>query len=214
MTTESRDDSSRADPGPEKPHRGPRSDRQRRRSGRGERKERVLHTRVSEELSEDIRRLAEDLRVPTSNLVRNVLEEVFSVVERVSDNVGDLFGDLLEEAEGARERVQRQMDRHDERRERRDGFRESRGRHSSRHRRGLSEDDVEQELRRDEQAESGPAPERKEFPDVLGWQPLVLNRAQACADCGVHLQKGERAFLGVRAGGLSELALCSECVRA
>jgi hypothetical protein len=191
-----------------------------RRSRRG-RKERVLHTRISEELSEDIRRLAEDLRVPTSNLVRNVLEEVFSVVETVSDNMGDLFEDLLEEADGARERVQRRMEHNEERRQRRGDFhrdwqRRRRERHHRRHRRAASDADVEQELRRDEEAERGSAEaERapKEFPDVLGWQPLVLNRAQACADCGVHLQKGERAFLGVKAGGMTELALCADCVR-
>jgi hypothetical protein len=38
------------------------------------RKERVLHTRISEPLAEDIRRMAEDLRVPVSNLVRNGLQ--------------------------------------------------------------------------------------------------------------------------------------------
>jgi len=75
------------------------------------RKERVLHTRVSENLVEDIRRIAEDLRVPASNLVRNVLEEVFDVVESVSDDVGDLFEELLDEAEGARERIVRARSR-------------------------------------------------------------------------------------------------------
>ena len=54
------------------------------------RKERVLHTRISEQLSEDIRQMADELRVPVSNLVRNVLEEAFAVVETVTDNVGDL----------------------------------------------------------------------------------------------------------------------------
>ena len=71
-------------------------------------------------------------------------------------------------------------------------------------------------MRRDEEAEAGASGEErtpKEFPDVLGWQPLVLNRAQACADCEVQLQKGDRAFLGVKAGGLTEIALCAECVR-
>ena len=58
---------------------------------RRERKQRVLHTRISQQLAEDIGRLAEDLRVPVSNLVRNVLEEVFSVVETVTDNVGELI---------------------------------------------------------------------------------------------------------------------------
>src|SRR4029450_6260076 len=38
------------------------------------RHERVLHTRISEELSDDIRRAADDLRVPVSHLVRHVLE--------------------------------------------------------------------------------------------------------------------------------------------
>ena len=69
-----------------------------RRDDRHGREQRVLHTRISERLSDDIRRLAEDLRVPTSNLVRNVLEEVFSVVESVSDDVSDLVDDVLEEA--------------------------------------------------------------------------------------------------------------------
>ena len=200
--------------------------RHQQRSGRRRRHERVLHTRISEERSEDIRRFAEDLRVPASNLVRNVLEEVFSVVETVSDNMGELFEDLLEEADGARDRIHRQMERHGQRRSRHGRHRRhgrqgepadatDRGRGGRG--RGLSEEDIEQELRGDEKAESGgprASGEPKEFPDVLGWQPLVLNRAQACADCGVQLQKGDRAFLGVTSGGLSEIALCSECVRA
>jgi hypothetical protein len=176
---------------------------------RHRRKERVLHTRISDELSEDIRRFAEDLRVPASNLVRNVLEEVFSVVETVSDNMGDLFEDLLEEAEGARERMHHQKERYDERRSRRERHR---GRRRRPERSTTSEKDIEDELQSDERAESG-GREPKEFPEVLGWQPLVLNREQACADCGVLLQKGDRAFLGVKPGGISDLALCAKCVR-
>jgi hypothetical protein len=68
------------------------------------RKERVLHTRISQQLAEDIGRMADDLRVPVSNLVRNVLEEVFSVVETVGENVGELIEDVMEEAGRARER--------------------------------------------------------------------------------------------------------------
>lgn len=90
---------------------------QRRRHGsRHRRKERVLHTRVSENLAEDIRRIADDLRVPASNLVRNVLEEVFDVVESVSDDVGGLLGDVLQEADGARERLSRRRRGRSERR--------------------------------------------------------------------------------------------------
>ena len=90
------------------------SDRQRRRHARHHRrKERVLHTRVSDTLAEDIRRIADDLRVPASNLVRNVLEEVFDVVETVSDDMSDLFGDVLQEADAARERLVRTRGRRD-----------------------------------------------------------------------------------------------------
>jgi hypothetical protein len=67
----------------------------------------VLHTRVSENLAADIRRIADDLRVPASNLVRNVLEEVFDVVESVSDDVGLIFDEVFEEADAARERMQK-----------------------------------------------------------------------------------------------------------
>ena len=184
------------------------------------RKERVLHTRISEQLSEDIRRFAEDLRVPASNLVRNVLEEVFTVVDSVTDDVGGLFDHLLEEVEGVRDRVRNQMD-------------------SSWRRRGgrfASDVDVEDELQRDEAAEtrradapssahgdqdqaapeagSGSSQELRPadlFPDVLGWQPLVLNRDFECGCCARNLHAGESAFLGIASQGLTEVALCGRC---
>jgi hypothetical protein len=81
------------------------------RSGSRERKQRILHTRISEQLADDIRAIADDLRVPVSNLVRNVLEEAFSAVERVSGDVGELLDDVLEEAEVASERYRRYRDR-------------------------------------------------------------------------------------------------------
>lgn len=211
--------------------------RGRRHSGHSDRKERVLHTRISEQLSEDIRRFAEDLRVPASNLVRNVLEEVFTVVDGVSDDVSELFDDLLEEAEGVRERVRRQTTARSRSR--------SRGaprRHSTDvdvDPQEAADADVEAELRRDEatQALSGsgtpkssaPGPSGRSagsshaepesdrpaanelFPDVLGWQPLVLNRDFACGRCKRSLKAGESAFLGLAASGLTEIALCGRC---
>jgi hypothetical protein len=181
----------------------------------GGRKERVLHTRVSEQLSEDIRRLAEDLRVPASNLVRNVLEEVFTVVENVSDDFGELFEEIVEEADSARDRLRRRSRRHHRR--------------SRRTRPQASDDfddDVETELRTDEAKETGgrpgagseggarpepEAPEENPFPDVLGWQPLVLNHAVSCARCDVTLARGSRAFMGLKASGLSSITLCRAC---
>ena len=161
------------------------ADRPRRRHGRG-RKERVLHTRISEQLAEDIRRMAEDLRVPVSNLVRNVLEEAFDVVESVSDNVGDLVEEVVEEAERARDRI---------RARRRRGY-GSRGRPFAA---GEGAD---------------PAAERPAHPDVVGWQPLIFNQLRRCSDCDAEIGVGERGFAGVGASGLSPHALCGDCMEA
>lgn len=223
---------------------------------RARRHERVLHTRISEELAEDLRRAADDLRVPVSNLVRNVLEEAFGAVERVSDEVGSLLEEVLAEADGAR---------HDVRRLRR-GLRRlaRRGRHRARRRFGDAGDepfsDADDDFARPGDADAPPpaaapatpatpaAPaaagagaaeatreERVEtalreagareqvfrprgaelpFAEVLGWQPLRLNAAAACA-CGERqLAAGEEAFVAVTERGLSRTFLCGTCMRA
>jgi len=162
----------------------------------------VIHTRVSDELADDIRRLAEDLRVPASNLVRNVLEEVFTVVETVSEDVGELFEDVIDEAEGARDRIRWRV------KQRRDRARRRRAEEAD------PDENVEAELRRDEEAEVQSIRERPDFPDILGWQPLLLNREQDCADCGVTLGGGVRAFVGLTETGISRTTLCRDCMEA
>jgi len=69
------------------------------------RKEKVLHTRISEALDDALRRASEELRVPVSNLVRNVLEDVFTVVDAVAESVEDLVGAVGDGAGAARERL-------------------------------------------------------------------------------------------------------------
>jgi hypothetical protein len=49
------------------------------------------------------------------------------------------------------------------------------------------------------------------FPQILGWQPLVLNRALECGRCDRRLSAGESAFLGVAEQGLTQVALCGRC---
>lgn len=192
------------------------------------RKERVLHTRISEQLSEEIRNFADNLRVPASNLVRNILEEVFIVVEDVSDDIGGLFDDLLEEAEGVRERIRDQAAASPRGPVRRSGRRR---RNARRPQRAAEPDaDVEAELTRDEAAEDPSVasadasaaskkanPERDRpnaaelFPEILGWQPLVLNRDFECGRCQRNLAAGESAFLGLGEQGLTQIALCGRC---
>jgi len=170
-----------------------------------DRMERVLHTRVSEDLDEAIRRAADELRLPVSNLVRNVLEDVFDVVEKVTDNVGDFLGDLGE-------RQGRRAGRHGERWARR------LRRHGLRVYGDLAEDDAESVASTPpaQGAEPAPAPAAapREFPDVVGWQPLILNGAQRCGDCAREVEKGGRAFVGLTARGLSEHYVCASCMQA
>jgi hypothetical protein len=143
----------------------------------------VLHTRISEELAEDIRRIADDLRVPVSNIVRNVLEEAFSMVETVTENMGDLVDEVVDEAEAARERI---VERH--------GRRGSRRREAQRRR------------------APAPAESAGGDDEILGWQPLMLHRSQNCADCDALLERGEHAFVAVTARGVSARFACAACV--
>jgi len=162
----------------------PRSDRD---PGR-DRKERVLHTRISEQLAEDIRAIADDLRVPVSNLVRNVLEEAFSAVERVTGDVGELLDDVLEEAEFASERYRRYRDRVRER---------ARARAQGR---AAAEGVRETEEPPQYAAAPAPAPEDP-LARVVAWQPVVLAAARRCARTGRELRPGERAYLGLGDAG-------------
>jgi hypothetical protein len=169
--------------------------------GREERKERVLHTRISESLDDAIRRAADELRVPVSNLVRNVLEDAFSVVEKVTDNMGDIVEDVLGEVDDVRRRIQRDIKRHRKGRERRSAE-------------GRFAREFEQELEREVSEPPAVEREREEYPDVVGWQPLILNAEQQCVDCGRDLGRGDRGFVGLTAAGISGRYLCGECARA
>lgn len=199
-----------------------RNRRESRRWRRRERKERVLHTRVSQKLSDDIRKLADDMRVPVSNLVRNVLEEAFSVVEEMSDDVGEILDDVINEAEGATERFRRfQADRRararaaeeldeTERRASRSSRTASPGREAPGEAAGIREEEVER-------APADPAPEADEprpmagaFADVIAWQPVILNAPQRCARTGQPIRAGSEGFMGVTAQGFGGVYLSRE----
>lgn len=199
---------------------------------RRERKERVLHTRVSKQLSEDIRRMAEDLRVPVSNLVRNVLEEAFSVVEAVSENVGDLVEDVMEEADRARHRVRRRAHQRQRRVHRRRHGHGSGGGWTTEWREESAsrfaepgELDATPKVEPERPAsEAAPGPEpadaadrddaRPPTPDdprILGWQSLRLNRPAHCAECGKTIPRGREGHVAVGARGLLAVVLCDPC---
>ncbi len=155
---------------------------------RHRRKERVLHTRISEQLAEDVRRLAEELRVPVSNVVRTVLEEAVGAVESVSDNVGELIEDVVEEAGRAREEMLRRRARR------------------RTHRAPAPPGPV------DAAPEPGEGPAPRPDAEPIGWLPLVLARRRECGDCGAALARGSRAYVVATAEGLGSDSLCRDCV--
>ena len=50
-------------------------------------KERVIHTRVPAVLEQELKRLADNIRVPVSNLVRAILEDAVAVADRAGRGV-------------------------------------------------------------------------------------------------------------------------------
>ncbi len=194
-----------------------------------------MHTRISDELDESLRRAAEELRVPVSNLVRNLLEDAVDVVETVTDNVGDLVEDVVEEARDFghrfedrwRHRVRETRERGRDAGERaKEGGRVAReaaeiardvaykARDAALHAVESLRDDREDEARDDAGVETPSRPEAQplEFPDVAGWQPLVLNAEQECAGCGRHLFRGDSGYLAVGDPKHTTTYLCENCL--
>ena len=179
--------------------RGRRRAHGRRRHRHEQRKERILHTRITEQLSEDIRSMAEDLRLPVSNLVRNVLEEAFSVVEQVSDDLGGVLDDVMEGAEEASERYDRY------RRGRRERRSEARAREDREEAFDVDARFSDSDEPGEEQPPSEPESAADPFEGVVAWQPVVLHAAQHCARTGTRMAAGERAYAAIGSHGLTGL---------
>ncbi len=76
-------------------------------------KERVLHTRVPAVLERELKRFAENLRIPVSNLVRTILEDAVSVADVATENVEQGLKRAAEHLEHERERLKRRIEQHD-----------------------------------------------------------------------------------------------------
>jgi hypothetical protein len=74
-------------------------------------KDKVLHTRIPESLEDAIKDKARRLRIPVSNLVRNVLEQAFQLVEEVVDDGLEIANTARRGAERVREAARRTRDR-------------------------------------------------------------------------------------------------------
>ncbi len=72
-------------------------------------KERVLHTRVPAVLERELKRLADNLRVPVSNLVRAVLEDAVNVADVATENVENRLKNFAENLAQERGKLKRRV---------------------------------------------------------------------------------------------------------
>jgi hypothetical protein len=73
-------------------------------------KERVLHTRVPAVLERELKRFADNLRVPVSNLVRTILEDALSVADAATGNVEERLRRAASHLEKEREKLKKRLE--------------------------------------------------------------------------------------------------------
>ena len=135
-----------------------------RRTRRNAKKERVLHTRVPEVLDQELKRLAGNLRVPVSNVVRAILEDALDAVDTVSQRTeSELLGFV--------ERLARQRDA----------------------RRRESEPPSSPETEAETEADGCSAEGSELLDGVFGYQPMVLAAKTECTVCGRVFRAGQEA---------------------
>ena len=72
-------------------------------------KERVLHTRVPAVLERELKRFADNLRVPVSNLVRTILEDALNVADAASEGVEERLKTAASSLEHGREKLKKRV---------------------------------------------------------------------------------------------------------
>ncbi len=184
-----------------------------------ERKDRLIQTRVCEEMEQTLKREAARRRLSVSQLIRHLLEDSFSLVDNVVEHVDTLVQDSL----GLAGQVRRDAGRIAESVRRikevatampgaapkvdREGGTDGPGGNAA------SEPPAPAGARGAEAPASQPPVALLE--QVLAWNPVTVNRPALCAECGASLARGDRAHLGVCAEpGAAPLWLCDTCLGA
>ena len=152
-------------------------------SEKTDKKERVLHTRVPAVLESELKRLATNLKMPVSNLVRAILEDAIDAVDAVGQR-----------AEGELQGIAQRLH------EQRDALR-------ARAAQGPATREPEAATPTDPSCtETAP-----DLDGVIGFQSLTLIADAACTVCGRSLPKGTKACRGVREEPGPRVLLGPEC---
>jgi len=164
------------------------------------RKEKVLHTRIPASLEEEIKRLADALAIPVSNLVRNILQDTVGMVGTVADHVGGVVTGLREDAMALSSHVVAD----------RDNLRRRWADYQARQTRAQAE--AAPERAGDDEAAAAPASPPPALDGIFGWQPLTLNIETTCALCAHELARGAEAYLGLGDDPKRRIFICPGCL--
>lgn len=180
------------------------------------RKDRLIQTRVPQDLESTLKDEARKRRLSVSHLIRNVLEDTFSLVDNVVSEVDRVVHDSVEVAQAIKRDAQRlaatargetahRTTRGSDAPERAASEPSSPSKSSEPAQVSVVEtSDVERPL---------PALGSGALTDVYGFQELVLNREARCASCSALIPRGTRAFLGMSDDpSAPRVWVCQECV--
>ncbi|MFO0711644.1 MAG: hypothetical protein U0353_17460 [Sandaracinus sp.] len=218
--TEVRDDDAPA-PARSEPRTDKDRDKDRDRDERDARKERVLHTRVPAVLEDELKRLATNLRMPVSNVVRAILEDAIEAVEvvgvRAEDELKGFVDRLAEQRNAIRQgattagRARKADDATSRVSDRDDKPSEATDKPSE------AADKPSEAARNDSDEAATPSAEPRcpdndaSLDDVIGFQRLTLRSDSPCTVCGRVLPRGTEACRGVRDDGGPRVLVGPHC---
>jgi hypothetical protein len=139
-----------------------------------ERKDRLIQTRVEEDLDEALRAAAKQQRVTVSQLIRNVLHDTFRLVDDIVVNTTQLTESVKRDARRIAASAQ-----------------------------GFASEQEAAAAKAAKAAAAivpvapAPPPIEDSLDTALAWQEVVMGRERPCARCGTLLAKGQKGFLGV-----------------
>jgi len=188
-----------------------------------QRKERVLHTRVPAVLEDELKRLATNLKMPVSNVVRAILEDAIEAVEVVGVRAEDELKGFVHRLSEQREAIRQGAT--------------AAGRSAAlaqpAEAKPAEAKPAEAKPAEAKPAEAEPAPpssdakpagdapateavmtcpsEDRSLDDVIGFQQLTLRADSPCTVCGRVLPRGTEACRGVRDDGGPRVLLGPTC---
>jgi hypothetical protein len=167
-----------------------------------QRKDRLIQTRVPQNLESTLKDEARKRRLSVSHLIRNVLEDTFNLVDNVVVDFDRVVNDSVEMAATLKRDAQRLA---------------ATARGETAHREEPSEPELPDDVLEEEPpAEATPeTPEQGPLSQVYAFQELVLNRPAECARCEAVIQRGARGYLGLNEDqSLPRIWVCAECLEA